>query len=175
MRKHLFTISLLILIILVTSCTKDIERDDEVRKDAVRQTINTQALAHFFGEWNTTRCLIIPKVYSKKELKERDMVGHKVIIKTDLFCDASLLYKKPYYIVSDITENKFVGENIGTYPNRSLGRLNIRNKSTIKKLDVYSDKSLDFLIETFYLEDENTLITNSNYNAFYELKRIRRY
>lgn len=136
-------------------------------------SISESELDSFIGEWNTTKRLVIPIVYSEEELKERDMVGHKIIIKADLFSDEDTQYKKPYYKVSTITDNEFVGENIGTFANSSLGELKIRNNSNIKKLDVYSDQSSEFLVETFYLEDENTLITNSNFIAFFELERIK--
>ena len=202
MKKKISILSVVILFMLVTGCSSSIEKKENASENSNKSTVNTKVnvttnessdltnkesvstnsnssgisepvLDSFFGEWNTTKRLIIPSVYSEEELKERDMVGHKVIIKSDYFSDANSQFKKPYYKVSNITDNEFVGENIGTFANSSLGQLNIRNKSTITKLDVYSNESLEFLIETFYLEDENTIITNSNFIAFFELKRIK--
>lgn len=180
------TLILLILSILITGCTYNAGKNEKVGGNSNRPTNKTTDstntnennaplldLSSFLGEWDTTKRLVIPRVYSEKELKENDMVGHKVIIKPDFFSDGSSQYEDPYYKVSEITIEEFEGENISSFSDGDLINLNIHKKSNITKLDVFSEKNSEFLIETFYLEDENTLITNSNYIAIFELKRIK--
>ncbi|MDP4176811.1 MAG: hypothetical protein Q8900_00535 [Bacillota bacterium] len=116
--------------------------------------------------------MLIPRAYSDEDLKEADMLGEKIIIKSDLFSFSSYEYKNPYYKVSEITNGQFVKDN-NNFICSQLMQLNICKTSTIKKLDVYQDKSLGFLVETFYFEDDSTIITNDNYYAFFELKKIK--
>lgn len=182
MKKYINIITTLILLILVTGCSNSIEKNEKggdysTNKPSVstnndESSTPVPSLSYFLGEWNTTKRLIIPRVYSEKELQRYDMVGHKVIIKPDLFSDEKS-HINPYYKVSEITSDEFIGENTSDFIYGDLIKLNIYKKSNITKLDVFSDRSSKFLIETFYLEDENTLITNSNYDAIFELKRIK--
>jgi len=193
MKKYISIISILLLLAIISGCNNNlgekahkgrsaekVATDKQVTTNTNKDSIDTNAskdsellIDPFIGEWHTTKRLIIPNVYSEEELKENDMVGHKVIIKQDFFSEGNIRYLKPYYKMTVISDNEFVGENIGTFSNSKLGKLKIRKNSQITKLDVYSNKSMDMdsLIETFYLEDKNTLITNSDFIAFFELKR----